>query len=52
MLERLLLAITVTFLAHLSVGANGYHPASVSSLMQLPVTPVSSCETVALKGNN
>lgn len=51
MLERLLLAITVTFLAYLSVGSKGYHPTSISSVVEMPATTVASCETLALKDN-
>lgn len=53
MLEKLLLAITVTFLAYLSVEPNGYNPALMSSEGKLPAATVVNYEAVALiKGNN
>lgn len=52
MLERLLLAITVTFLAYLSVESHGYHSASMSTVVQLSVNSLAKIDTVMLKGNN
>jgi hypothetical protein len=52
MMERLLLAITLTFLVSLTVESNSYTPTSMFSVVQLPAHPSAKFDTVLLKGNN
>ncbi|MGQ4646396.1 hypothetical protein [Lyngbya aestuarii] len=52
MLEKLLLAITVTFSVYISAGVSETNPNPMSSAVQSPVIPAQAVSSVAIKSNN